>query len=191
MLIYLYSAVRERIAKIFSHKPINIRSISDELYCASAACADTIIRDNKDFSEEQRVEITIIFLHGLLHLTDRQAFSIIPAKRNEIMDELVLLSFGQLINSISGPNITDAEKEKLLLGVVIDRYNEANTFYGACKKLVPEGEESVKGTFAWEFGKKFSSATNHGTDIAFIMLGEMLLLDVLKRWEIPKKLSAL
>lgn len=190
MLNDVYNFIRESIAKIFTTSSLNTFSLADELFRTSASCANIVIRVNDDVSEDCLLGLTMVFLHGLLHLTDRQAFSVIPAKRIEVMDQLVLVSCGLLINSFSGPNITVAEKKKLL-DTAVDRYNEINTFYGSCKKLFPEDDESPKGTFIWEFGKQFASSANHAMDLAFITLGDELLLDVIKHWKISEKLSTL
>jgi hypothetical protein len=190
MLNDLYCSLRDNIAKLFSSSRHTAASFADELYRASTACANIVIRDNSDVSEDCRIGLTMAFLHGLLHLTDRHAFSVMPARRSEVMDHLLLLCYGQVINSISGSNITVAEKQKLL-GTELDKYNEVASFYGTCKKISPEGDESPKGTFFWEFGKQFASAANHAMDIAFIAFGSGLLLDVFKHLKVSEKLSAL
>ena len=190
MLNDLFPSLRDGIARLFSVSRHTTASFPDELYRASAACANIVIRDNSDVGEGCRLGLTMTFLHGLLHLTDRHAFSVMPARRSEVMNQLLPLCYGQLVNSFSGPNITVEEKRKLL-DTALGKYNEVASFYGTCKRVAPEGDESLKGTFFWEFGKQFASAADHAMEIAFITFGSVLLLDVFKHLNVPERLSVL
>ena len=190
MLNDLFFSLRESVAKLFPVSRHTAASFSDEIYRASATCASIVIRDHSDVGEDCRFKLTSVFLQGLLHLIDRRAFSVMPARRSEVMNQLLLHCYGKLINSFSSQNITIEEKQKLL-GTALDEYNAAASFYGACKKTAPEGKESLKGTLFWEFGKKFASASNHARNSAFIVLGSERLLDVFEHLKVSERLSSL
>lgn len=171
----------------FATSKLSTSSFANELYAASTSWADTGISNGK-VNENCRSGLTLEFLHGLLHMTDRYAHAVIPGRRAEFMDQLLPLCYGKLIESFSESNLSAVEKQKLL-ETACDEFNEISSFYGTCKELFPEGD-NFAGTFFWEFGKRFASAANHNMDFSFIVVGSELLAEALKQLNIPERLSA-
>ncbi|MHB8746964.1 MAG: hypothetical protein ACYC7I_10660 [Gammaproteobacteria bacterium] len=190
MLSAVYCAIRDGLTKLFSARKVKtpIAAFADDIYRAAAACAHIVVRDNDDVDEDCRLSITMVFIHAFIHAADRHAFASHPDKRKATMDELVMICSAKLIAEFSGPSITREERLKIL-DIAREKYNESSRIYGDCTKTIPDGDESPKGTFVWEFGKRFSAAAKHPMDIACIAFGSKLFLDTLKHLDVSKKLA--
>jgi len=59
---------------------------------------------------------------------------------------------------------------------------------GQCKKVSPEGDEPIKGTLLWEFGKRFAEAANQSMDLAAITFGGGMLITTAMKIKIRERL---
>jgi hypothetical protein len=100
-----------------------------------------------------------------LHLADRLVLMHLgaPAQR-EFMDAL-LPATKRLLGPILGP-MYDLSFQELSFQ---ELYNASQEFYASFPKLVPDKNESVKGTLFWEFGKTVAAAYAEDNPAAVMM----------------------
>ena len=104
-------------------------------------------------SEELVVPLVAELLAFGLHLTDRMAFGRLgESNRAEFMDALLLAVRSELQPPVSSQ--------------LRDLYNSRNSFYGGFRKFYPEGNETLKGTLFWEFGKALGSIYANSNPVA-------------------------
>lgn len=138
-----------------------VKNRSDERFSAAAQTAATVLLaateeaaphlwkalvrgDDAAKNEELAAPVAMELLVFGLHFTDRIAFGRLGVEdRATFMDSLL-----PAIQSGLQPSIAEH-----LRGL----YNTRNTFYGGFRKLFPDGQEGLKGTLFWEFGKALGS----------------------------------
>lgn len=170
--------LKDIFKSIFRRSDTTAESLDEAIWHSCLQVADSVIKRG-DAAADHRLHIAVAFACGLVHMADRIAFEVIRERRAQVMDKLmvgVTLRASELA-VVSG--IPKEEKERLM-GVMLDEMNEALQFYGQFKKVSAEGDESPKGTLLWEFGKRYAEAANHSMDIAFVMYGAGMLIEMAK-----------
>lgn len=166
-------------------------AFSKKIYSTANECATTMIQGDHAIADDRWLGMTLAIMHGYLILVDRQVFSAFPAKkRSSIMDYLVAGSAAAMVDQISGQGITRPERKKAA-ELLIDKYNNAARSLGACKKMVPDGDEPAKGTFLWELGKGVAAEAGHSMDVAYIYKAQALFTDYLSSLDIARKIQTL
>ncbi len=154
-----------------------IDQLAQRIYESCSDSADSIISNHQDVGDDRHLGITLIFMYGLLHLADRDAFGTLRNQRAEVMDRLVIGTAAHAIQALSGPAITPAQK-KQLVGDLVEKINTASAAFGQHKNMTLEKDGPAKGTLLWEFGKQFADATGHAMDAAYIYEGSATLIAI-------------
>ena len=79
-----------------------------------------------------------------LHLTDRLTFVHLRSGERALFMEALLPAVKRLLRPPLDANLADL-------------YNVRQQFYGGFAKLCPDGDDSLKGTLFWEFGKALAA----------------------------------
>ncbi len=160
--------------------------LDEGIWKSSLQVADDYIRKRKDVEVNRRFHIAMAFASALIHMADRIAFETIPAKRAEVMDRLMIGVALRAAEEAIGLGAESGSKERLVESALTE-INQATQFYGQCKKVSAEHDEPMKGTFLWEFGKRFAEATNHPMDIAFVTVGPRILVQLATAIKLPQR----
>jgi len=151
--------------------------LTEKIYEGAIDSANAIIVTNDEISKEHQMTITILLCQGLLQLIDRSAFTSIPNKRNNFIDELMISVAAKIVTSYSGEKITD-EQKRTLLTTMIQKNNEVMQFLSQFKKLMHEDNEPAGGTLMWEFGSLFAEKIGHPKDILFVTIGMESIMNI-------------
>jgi hypothetical protein len=121
------------------------------------------VAEKQEFIDALTFELLIFGLH----LTDRIAFKRLgERKRAEFMSAL-LTEIDSALQRMSSQQVS--------------LYNTRNSFYDGFHKLYPDGNENLKGTLFWEFGKSLGSiyANSNPTRVTAVSIFGMTFMEII------------
>ena len=167
----------ERVRHAFGGKP-SIETLvvfySAQISLAASACAQSAIANGERVDPERRYDLTFEFVTALLNLVDRKLFANDRERRDEIMDGLCAMTYSHLAEEFPSSEGFDQQMASLS-----EKYADVTQEFFEFKKNFPDKDDSPKGTFFWEFGKRFATACHHKDDIGYVTVGSTILVGAL------------
>ncbi len=162
-----------------------VSELANFVFVGAVGSANGIAESDSEYKDLPMFRIVATLCSGLINLTDRIAFSVIPDKRGYVLD--------QLIEELAQHNVDAFIKGRLKLSnpleTMVNELNRGHLYLGQFKRVGNEDGSGEKDSFMWEFGKMFSSDLEKGADPALSILGANLLTNIISTVKIRDYLS--
>lgn len=158
------------------------------LFCGQAF-VDNMAKDNNSnitSTSDSRAFATNEYLYFLLHYVNRIAFVVGGvAAQQKVCDDISLYACTRLAATLHEEFRTEC------MSMLLDGLNEAEREYSKCKRLSPEGDESLKGTLFWEASKRISASAGCGMDLANTTVATQLIIAALSSLKLEERIKIL